>query len=140
MGDANITKAGFSQHLAEHKLMGTVCANCGTEFLPPRPMCTACFSGEMEWKEMPNTGKLAAYTVVNIASTMMIEAGYGRENPHCSGIVTLDNGLSISAQILGVDTAHPETIRIGTPLEATFVERGEGEQKETYLAFRVVES
>jgi hypothetical protein len=138
MGDANITKAAFSQHLAEHKLMGTVCDNCGAEFLPPRPMCPECFSGEMTWKEMGTTGKLAAFTVVHIASTKMIEAGYGRENPHCSGIVTLDNGLSISAQILGVDTTHPEMIRIGSPVEVVFIDRGEGEEKETFLGFEVV--
>ena len=67
----------------------------------------------------------------------MIEAGYGRENPHCSGIVALDNGLSISAQILGVDPLNPDKIKIGSPVKAVFIDRGEGEQKETFLAFEL---
>jgi uncharacterized OB-fold protein len=68
----------------------------------------------------------------------MLEAGYGRENPHCSGIVKLDNGLSISAQILGVDVANPERIQIGTPVKVSFLDRGEGEDAKTYLAFEVL--
>ena len=133
------TRADFSQKLAENKLMGSECTACGMQYLPPRPMCPECFSGEMRWVEMPTRGVLAAYTVVSIASTAMLDAGYGRDNPHCSGIVTLDNGLSISAQILGVDTSAPDSIQIGTPLEAVFVSRGEGERLETFLAFQPIE-
>lgn len=132
------TRADFSQHLAEEKLMGSECTACGKQYLPPRPMCPECFNGGMRWVELPTRGTLAAYTVVSIASTAMIEAGYGRDNPHCSGIVKLENGLSISAQILGVDTSDPASIKIGTPLEAIFISRGEGEREETFLAFQPV--
>ena len=138
MTEKTFTKAAFSQHLAEEKLMGSECAACGKQFLPPRPMCPACYHGEMRWVEMPVTGKLVAFTIVSIASTAMIEAGYGRDNPHCSGIVELDNGQKISAQILGVDTSDPTSIKIGTPVKATFIPRGEGEEAETFLAFEVV--
>jgi uncharacterized OB-fold protein len=81
-------------------------------------------------------GTLTAFTTVHIASSAMVEAGYGRENPHCSGIVQLENGLSISAQILGVDVSDPTSIKIGSPVEAVFLERGEDDQKETILAFQ----
>ena len=65
----------------------------------------------------------------------MIEAGYDRENPYCVGIVELEDGSRISAQILGVDAAQPERIAIGTLLKVSFIERGTGEQKKTFLAF-----
>ena len=68
----------------------------------------------------------------------MIEAGYGRDNPYLAGVVELDEGVKISAQILGMDATKPEDVKIGTPLQAEFVERGEGEAKKTFLAFRVV--
>ena len=137
MGGENITKVAFSQYLAEHKLMGSECPACGSQFLPPRPMCPSCFNAEMRWVKMGTQGNLTAFTIVHIASTAMIEAGYGRENPHCSGIVQLDNGISISAQILGVDTSNPPSIKIGSPVEAVFLERGDGESKETFLAFKL---
>lgn len=138
MAETNFTKAAFSQNLAEHKIIGSECVNCGEQYLPPRPMCPACFSAEMQPVELGTAGSLAAFTIVHIASTAMIEAGFGRENPHCSGIVELENGLKISAQILGVDTGNPASIKIGTPLEAVFVTRGEGDAEETFLAFQPV--
>ena len=92
----------------------------------------------MEYAEMPVDGKLIAFTTIHIAPTAMIEAGYGRDNPYCSGIVELENGLAISAQILGVNIAEPNEIEIGTPVKAEFIERGEGDGVETFLAFRTV--
>jgi uncharacterized OB-fold protein len=136
--EKTFTQTAFRQYLAEEKLMGSECGNCGRQYLPPRPMCPECFNGQMVWAEMETTGILAAFTIVNIASTTMIEAGYGRDNPHCSGIVTLDNGLSISAQILGVDTSDPGSIMIGTQVKAVFVTRSEEEGAEKFLAFKVV--
>lgn len=127
----------FQKYLDEHKLMGTQCKSCGAKYLPPRPLCVNCYSDEMEWVEMPGEGKLAAFTTIHIAPTAMIAARYGRDNPYCSGIVTLKNGLSISAQIVGVDMNQPRTIQIGTPMKVEFIERGEGEETKTFLAFRV---
>jgi uncharacterized OB-fold protein len=139
MAEGSFTKVDFDNFLSEGKLMGSMCSSCGAEFLPPRPMCPECFSGEMEWVEMDGSGELAAYTVVHIASTAMIEAGYGRENAHCSGLVRLGNGQVISAQILGVDPAHPEEVQIGNNVKLEIVERGDGEAAVKALAFRLVE-
>ncbi len=138
MSTHDFTRAGFQQQLAAHKLMGVHCRTCQAFYLPPRPMCTNCYSQDLEWVEFPGTGRLVAFTTVHIAPTAMIEAGYGRENPYCTGIVRLDNGHTISAQILGVDILHPENIKIGTALVAEFADRGEGDQKTTMLVFRPV--
>ncbi|MGD2027915.1 MAG: Zn-ribbon domain-containing OB-fold protein [Anaerolineales bacterium] len=138
MEQTTITAAAFREQLAAGHLMGTECTNCGEQYLPPRPMCTACYGDEMNWVEMGPEGELAAFTTVYIAPTAMIEAGYGRDNPYCSGIVKLDNGLSVSAQILGVDAADAESIKIGSRVVVEFIARGEGMEKETFLAFRIV--
>jgi hypothetical protein len=125
----------FYEFLGENKLMGSRCGSCGALHLPPRALCPACHGGDMAWEEMSGQGKLVAFTTVHIAPTAMIEAGYGRQNPYCAGIVELENGTRISAQITGVDPSEPEAIAIGTPLRVAFVQRGEGEQARTYLAF-----
>ena len=69
----------------------------------------------------------------------MLEAGYSRKNPYCVGIVRTVEGPMISAFIQGVDVSHPESIKVGTPMVADFVERGEGEAKKTFLAFHPAE-
>jgi len=127
--------AGFYEFVDEKKLMGTRCKSCGELFVPPRPVCSACHSEEMEWIEMGGKGKLEAFTVTLYGPTRMVEAGYDAKNPYCVGVVRLDEGPAISAQILGLDLTKPEAIKIGTPMELTFIERTEGDKKNTYIGF-----
>ena len=84
---------------------------------------------------MSGEGKLVAFTTVHIAPTAMIEVGYGRDNPYCTGVVQLDEGPAISAQLVGVDATQPESITIGMPVRVVYVQRGEGEKQRAYLAF-----
>ena len=131
------TSVSFDEFLKEKKMMGSHCATCNTDFLPPRPICPQCHGDQLTWIEFSGKAKLAAFTSIYIAPTAMIEAGYGRDNPYLAGVVELDEGVRISAQILGLDAKRPEDIKIGIPLQAEFIERGEGEKK-TFLAFRAL--
>lgn len=132
------TSASFDAYVKEKKLMGSHCANCNRDYLPPRAICPNCHSDQLTWTEFSGKAKLAAFTSIFIAPTAMIEAGYGRDNPYLAGVVELDEGVKISAQVLGMDASKPEEVKIGTPLQAEFVERGEGDAKKTLLAFRAV--
>ena len=132
------TSASFEQYLSEKKLMGSHCTNCDRNYLPPRAICPNCHSDQLTWNEFSGKAKLAAFTSIFIAPTAMIEAGYGRDKPYLAGVVELDEGVKISAQVLGMDASKPEDVKIGTPLQVEFVERGEGDAKKTMLAFRAV--
>ncbi|MBN1316530.1 MAG: Zn-ribbon domain-containing OB-fold protein [Anaerolineales bacterium] len=135
MQDLEFSGSSFYRFLNEKKLMGSRCRSCGKLVAPPRPICSTCFGEEIEWVEMSGKGRLAAFTTIHIGPTAMLEAGYDRKNPYCAGIVQLAEGPAVSAQILGFDPTKPEEIKIGTPLSVVFVERGEGEQMQLYLAF-----
>jgi hypothetical protein len=131
------TAFAFEQFLAEKKLMAARCTACGALTLPPRAICPHCRSEAMAWTETSGKGKLAAFTVIYIAPTFMIEQGYGRDKPYVSGIVELEEGPRVSAHILGLDPTRPEEIKIGTPLVVDFIEHSAGEKHHTYLAFRL---
>jgi len=81
-------------------------------------------------------GKLAAYTVISVPPVKMAKAGYDGKNPYCVGVVTLSEGPRISAQILDMDLAHPENIKIGTDLQMAIIKREEDGIQNTYLAFK----
>ena len=136
MSDRPFTSASFQQFLNEGKLMGTRCAKCGALFLPPHPLCTKCYSDQMEWVQLKGNGKLAAFTCVYVAPTFMMEQGFGRQNPYCSGIVELEEGVKISARILGVDAKNAESIKVGTPMTVDFIEVGKDAAKKNALAFK----
>lgn len=132
------TSSTFYRFINEKKLMGSKCKFCGTLFLPPRPICLNCHHNKMEWTQLSGKGKLKAYTTIAIGPTFMLKKGYDRKNHYCSGIVELEEGLGISALILGMDTKKPENIKIGTSLEIDF-SKIKTENKIISLVFRVRE-
>jgi uncharacterized protein len=137
MSDIEFTSSTHYKALGERKLVASRCKACNHLFFPARPMCPECHGKEMEAVELSGKGKLAAYSVIYIAPTAMIQAGYDRKNPYCAAVVKLEEGPSICAQLVGVDMLHPETIKIGTPVSATFLDRGEAEAKKTFLGFHI---
>jgi len=143
MNEMPFTAASFDKFCSEKKLMASRCKKCGAVLLPPRPRCIKCKSNEMEWVELKGKGKLVSFTVIGVGPPTMIEEGYDRNHPYCSGVVELEEGARITTQILGVDVDHPENIRIGTPVMADFIERGGyslvpaiANVRKTYLVFK----
>ena len=112
--DFNATS--FFTFLQEKKLMGMRCRSCGHLSSTPRPMCPSCHSKDVEWHEFSGKAKLSAFTCISIVSVAMAKRGYGRDNPCCTGIVTLEEGPRVSAHILGVDGNNPQGIKTGMDL------------------------
>jgi len=135
MAERPFSDASYNQFLNEEKLMGSRCKGCGSTYVPPRPLCVKCYKSDLEWVEMKGTGKLAAFTCITIAPPFMMTQGYNRKNPYYSGVVELDEGGRVDARIEGVDTTHPENVKVGTPMRMKFIHREGSEAQETYLAF-----
>lgn len=129
------TAAAFQTYMNEGRLMGSRNKATGAVFVPPRPIDPATGGEEMEWIELSGRGTLAAFTSVYIGTSAMIAAGYDRHKPYVAGIVELEEGPRISAQIAGVDGTQPDLAWIGRAVRAKFIERGEGEKRRAYLAF-----
>lgn len=136
MSDIEFTSTTHYKNLAEKSLVGSRCKTCGKSFYPARPICPDCHNSDMEAVIFSGKGTLAAYSVIYIAPTAMIQAGHDRKNPYCTAVVKLEEGPKICAQLVGVDLTHPETIKIGTAVTATFLVRGDGDTAKTYLGFQ----
>ena len=109
--------ASFNAFLTEEKrLVGIRCRSCGYISAEARPMCPSCHSRDVEWFAFSGKGALSAFTCISIVTNAMSAQGYGRDNPCCSGIVTLEEGPRISALIKGVDGANPQNIKSEMPV------------------------
>ena len=133
-----ISDIAFNQYLAEEKLMGSKCKNCGSLFVPPRPICISCRDSDVEWVEISGNGKLAGFTCITIGPSFMRAEGYDRKNPYCVGVVELEEGVRMDARIENVDPSAPETIKVGMPLRVKFLHRETDVAKRTFLAFEKV--
>ncbi len=132
------TEESYQNFLNDGILAGSRCKETGELFLPPRPICPRTYSTNMEWVQFSGKGTLVAYTSIYIGPTAMVDEGYNRKRPYCTGIVKLNEGPSISAQIVGVDAGRPESIKIGSPVQFSFIQRGQGKEERSYLAFEMV--
>ena len=135
--DRPFTAASFQAYMNEGKLMGSRNRESGEVFVPPRPIDPGTHGDNMEWVELSGRGKLAAFTSVYIGTSAMIDAGYDRNKPYVAAIVELEEGPRISAQLLGVDGKKPDIAWIGRPVQASFIERGEGDKLRAYLGFEM---
>jgi uncharacterized OB-fold protein len=111
------TAASYFSGLNEEKrLKGVRCRSCGTLSAVPRPVCVTCHGRDMEWHEFSGKGRLSTFTCISIVPVYMGQKGYGRDNPYCTGVVTLEEGPRVSARILGVDGRNPQDIKTGMDL------------------------
>ncbi len=109
---APFTIEQFYRFIAEKKLMAVKCEDCGSMFVPPRPMCTTCFSKELAWTQLDTKGELITYTVIYIAPEQFQPIA-----PYAYGIIELKDGLRLPGMIKGVE--H-EKIEVGMELEVDF--------------------
>lgn len=109
---AAFTVEQFYKFLKERKLMAVRCDQCGSMYVPPRPLCTNCFSKELSWAQLERRGKLVTYTVIHIAPEQFQSMA-----PYAYGIVEFENGLRLPGMIRGLE--H-EKLEVGIELEVDF--------------------
>jgi len=102
----------FYKFVGEGKLMGVKCNKCGEVMLPPRPVCTKCYSKDLQWVELKGRGQLLTYTVIHV-SPKQFEA----LAPYPVGIVKLEDGSQLLGMIRGVE---PDKIKVGMSLTVDF--------------------
>ncbi len=102
-----VTKtAKFVDLLAEGKVEGTVCKQCGAKFFPPRSDCASCFSKDMDWFAVPAKGTLETFTIAYYAPF-----GFEKDCPYTMGVVDFGQGLKLFARLAG--DLKPEDIKVG---------------------------
>ena len=75
------------------------CRVCTSAIHPPRPMCPACGSGDLEWKESAGVGTVYSSTAVR-----------AREETYNVAVVDLDEGIRVMSTVAGV---APDAVPIG---------------------------
>lgn len=102
-----ITKtAKFVDLLGEGKIEGTVCKQCGAKYFPPRSDCSACLSKDMDWFEMPKSGKLETYTIAYYAPY-----GFEKDCPYTMGVADFGGQLKLFARLSS--NLKPEDVAVG---------------------------
>jgi uncharacterized OB-fold protein len=104
-------------------LVRPVCGDCGRNFFSPQIACPGCLSENWTYKPSSGRGTVYSATVVHKAPSPEFEV------PYVLAVVELEEGWSMVANLL-------DEAPIGTPVEVTWIDRGE----RRLPAFRAVTS
>lgn len=85
----------FYQNLREGRLTTTSCGDCGAQSFPPRVICPQCLSENLEWVDLPTTGR------VLVATEEEVGVPVGFETPLIHAMIDLGGKLTLFARVKG---------------------------------------
>lgn len=77
-----------------YRMEAARCVGCGNVSYPPRLICPRCRLREFETTTLPDEGTLVTFTVTRVGPSQ-----FAAQTPYAVGIVELDGGVRITAQI-----------------------------------------
>lgn len=107
--------SGFWQAAARDRLALPWCRACDRFRWYPRPTCPDCGAGDLPWTEVPGTGRLFSWTVVQHAFL----PAFAEQLPFVAGLVTLDAAPGVRLPTRIVD-ATPADLFVDAPVEVRF--------------------
>ena len=111
----------------EPHLVAQECAACGALFLDRRSGCARCGGVEFRVRRLRDSGRLRTFTVVHRAPPPV-------ETPFVVGIVDLDDGGTVKANIVGV-TPDPEQVKPGMAVRLKTFVAGTAPSGEAVVSF-----
>ena len=84
-------------------LVANECSSCGALFFDRRNACANCGARDFGARRLANDGVLRAFTIVHRATPDV-------QVPYVSGIVDLDGGGVVKANIVGIDPKPGEPV------------------------------
>jgi uncharacterized OB-fold protein len=110
---------GFWEACGRHELQLQRCGACGRLRHPPRAVCPACLSSEVQWVRASGRGAVYSFTVTHQNHA----PAFRRRLPYVLAIVELEEGVRLMTNVVGCE---PDAVRIGMPVEVEWEDVGPG--------------
>lgn len=111
----------YEDAINQNRIIGSICEECQTVAVPPRPICKNCWSDKIDFTTVETNGILVTWTVIHIAPPTYVDHA-----PYVLGIVKLENGESLSGILKLPEGMEPE---FDMKLKAAFEEGLEGAKR-----------
>ncbi|MCL4309057.1 MAG: Zn-ribbon domain-containing OB-fold protein [Candidatus Thermoplasmatota archaeon] len=122
--------ARFFERLKEGHLGTTRCPRCGALHWPPRVACPACHTEDLEWIDLPATGRIYAFSAVLAGAPLGMES----DVPFAVGLVDLDG---VPLRIFGRIDGRPwKELDIGDAVRVEPLDLADGR---VFYRFRTVD-
>ncbi len=95
-----------------YRLEAGKCTKCGAIAFPPRLICPQCGNREFAATKLADAGKLLTFTIIRVAP-----GAFEDQAPYAAGIVELDDGARLTAQVVDCDFAK---LKVGMRVRLEF--------------------
>ncbi|MCL4307697.1 MAG: Zn-ribbon domain-containing OB-fold protein [Candidatus Thermoplasmatota archaeon] len=105
----------WRESVHRYRLMGNQCGNCKRIFFPPRDVCPICHResiGKMKDYTLSGNGTIESFSVVHD-----VPPAFTRQRPYIIAIIRLDDGPSVTGQIVDSD---PGEVEMGKRVTSVF--------------------
>jgi uncharacterized OB-fold protein len=118
----------------EPRLIGSVCARCGTVTFPRQRSCPRCTSEDVQARELATRGELWSWTIQCFApkAPPYLPGGVDEFEPYGVGYIELAGEVRVEARLTESD---PSRLQIGMPMDLTLIPVPGAPDKVTF-AFR----
>jgi uncharacterized OB-fold protein len=118
----------------EPRLIGSVCARCGTVTFPRQRSCPRCTSEDVQARELATRGELWSWTIQCFApkAPPYLPGGVDEFEPYGVGYIELPGEVRVEARLTESD---PDRLRIGMLMDLTLIPVPGAPDKVTF-AFR----
>ena len=110
-----------TQHFWDGTMAGELrlqrCKDCGEIYFPPRPLCPACSSRNVEVFTASGKATLLSYVINHRPHPSF-------DSPYAIALVRLEEGPTMMSNIVGCEQT-PEALVLDMPLVVTFEENGD---------------
>ncbi|HVW90543.1 MAG TPA: Zn-ribbon domain-containing OB-fold protein [Gaiellaceae bacterium] len=100
---------------AEGRMVIQHCDACDGAIFPPRPLCPACWSDSVSWREVSGRARVESFSVVHRAPNETFAA----DVPYVVALVLLDEGPRMMTNIVGCD---PDDVAIDMRVRAVYTQ------------------
>ena len=97
-----------------HELRIPKCNDCSELFFPPQGVCPHCLSDNVGYQKASGKGTVYSMSIVHQNRS----PGFRDELPYILAYVTLDEGVQMFTNVVGVD--DPYQVKVGAPVEVVF--------------------
>jgi uncharacterized OB-fold protein len=104
----------------EPRLIGSVCARCGTVTFPRQRSCPRCTSEDVQARELATRGELWSWTIQCFApkAPPYLPGGVEQFEPYGVGYIELPDEVRVEARLTESD---PDRLRIGMLMDLTLI-------------------
>ncbi len=109
MKEYPLSYATYKEALAQGRVMGLHCRDCGSWTTPPQPVCSSCGGRALDPGELKPQGTIRSFTVIRTGPV-------GFEPPYVVALAELAEGPWVLGLLEGVDPDQAGFDLIGKPV------------------------